>query len=146
MTHYTPTELVGLLLTNGFNVGVGVVDIVDRDYVGVDYSFVTGDFTKALWSAKRFFGIYGWEAESFDCDDFARAAAALAQYLHHKTAGRPKDTALAFGELWYRKDNGEGHAINIFVDAGNVFKFEPQTASFVELSAAEKLNTFKVRF
>lgn len=49
--------------------------------------------------------------ESFDCDDYAGAAAFFAR-LDHATWHSNVDAGVAFGELWYVDNELGGHAIN----------------------------------
>lgn len=122
------------------------IDVVDRAYACPTEAFLEGAFASALRSLQWFFKVLTWSAEANDCDDFARLAAAFAQILHFLTPNRPPATALALGELWYRRDVGGAHAINIARTDKGVQTYEPQTRSLVKLSETEKLNTFKIRF
>jgi hypothetical protein len=93
-----------------------------------------------------------WIAEDNDCDDFARAAAFLAQYLHHNTIRKQSNTGLAFGEFWYIKQpGGEGHAINIFVYRNkkgeiSVGFYEPQDQQIIKLTKKEIDSCIYYRF
>jgi hypothetical protein len=56
---------------------------------------------------------------------------------------------LAVGELWYVRDSGEGHAINVAlcgVGPDDVVCYEPQTRKVVELSVTEKARVTLIRF
>ena len=142
LTLITEVTLAGY----GSPVQPDLFSVVDRVYAKPTLEFLEGAFSKSLWSVQNFFGAASWSEEANDCDDFARCAAFLAQLLHYRTPGRPPASALAVGELWYVRDNGEGHAINIaFTDKG-VVCYEPQTRAIVTLSPAEKNNCFKIRF
>lgn len=141
------TELILELAVAGYGGGnSGIFDVVDRQYALMTEDFLTGEFSKSLWSLQNFFETKQWIAESNDCDDFARAAAFLAQTLHHRTPNKPKDSGIAFGELWYVRDAGDAHAIDIVKTENGYKEYEPQTRSIVKLSATERANTFKIRF
>lgn len=144
----TQLELITEVTLAGYGspVQADLFSVVDRVYAKPTLEFLEGAFSKSLRSVQNFFGVAAWSVEANDCDDFARCAAFLAQLLHYRTPGRPPASALAFGELWYVKDSGEGHAINIaFTDKG-VVCYEPQTRSIVTLSVTEKGSVFKIRF
>jgi hypothetical protein len=101
------------------------------------------------WIEDRFSGAWlsfksslsPWSPEDNDCDDLARAAAFFAQFLHRNTTNRPAGTALAFGEFWFNRDLGGGHAVNFFLcrNSGKVTVefFEPATGQVVQLSPTE---------
>ena len=123
--------------------------IVDRRYALPTRGFIEGAFSSALWSFQSFFNVLQWTEEANDCDDFARVAAGFAQILHFLTPNRPPAAALAVGELWYVKDDGTGHAINIVLcgpDPKDVLCYEPQTRQIVELTETEKNRATALRF
>jgi len=146
----TATELQITLAVAGFAPSAPeATSIADRQYAMPTRNFLEGAFSSALWSFQAFFKTLDWTAEANDCDDFARIAAGFAQILHFLTPGRPPATALAVGELWYVKDTGEGHAINIALcgtDANDVVCYEPQTRKVVLLTPTEKDRTRIIRF
>lgn len=114
----------------------------DAFYNIPDKNWLLIEFQQSLKSFLDFFGLKKWEDQNNDCDDFARAAAYLAQILHSRTPGREKGTALAVGEFHYIKENPKGaHAINFAIvknpDLKLVF-FEPQTGEELILTQAEK--------
>lgn len=82
---------------------------------------------------------FKWEPDRSDCDDFARLAAAYCCLLHSNTGA---DSGLAFGEFWFTRRDGQGHAINVFVtreiDGSLALNFfEPQTQQIIELTKEE---------
>lgn len=98
-----------------------------------------------------------WTAEQSDCDDFARLAGAFASARHNRSAaGEVRETGLAFGEYWYQRRTGTGHAINCAVvsDGGERLRllfFEPQnvlrnTDPIIELTPEEKAVCYGYRF
>lgn len=118
--------------------------MTDVVYVCPSLRWVKGSFAQAFASFKNQLGNNTWVEEENDCDDFSRFAAFFAQYLHHNTKNKIEKTSLAFGEIWYVRDAGDDHRINIFLYRENeVMKvgfFEPQTCKIVTLSDYEKQN------
>lgn len=142
------TEILLTLAVAGYDAGAGW-NAADRRYALPTRGFIEGAFSSALWSFQKFFDVLNWTDEANDCDDFARIAAGFAQILHCLTPGRPPATALAVGELWYVRDSGEGHAINVALCGGgpdDVVCYEPQTRKVVELSVTEKARVTLIRF
>lgn len=118
--------------------------IADRRYAALDLGFLATTFSADLgaWNF-QLFGKYAEEVR--DCDDFARFAASVAQLWNAKSEN--EGHALAFGEFWYVKDNGDAHAINVaLVEGGKVVFFEPQTQRIVELTESEKWSAKMIRF
>lgn len=113
--------------------------IADRVYMVPSQEWIGTGFSQS-WTAFRE-ALGPWTAEDNDCDDFARGAAFFAQLLHHNTKGRPPASALAFGEFWYQRRDGVGHAINFFLyregSALKVGYFEPQTGQPLILTPKE---------
>jgi len=127
--------------------GVGLPEdfsIADRSYAAMQQGFLEQAFSESLKKWVLELGIR-YQQECEDCDDFARFAASVAQLWNAKSAN--EGHALAFGEFWYVKDNGDAHAINIaLVEGGKVVFYEPQTQRIVELSEIEKWNATMIRF
>lgn len=122
----------------------------DAAYALPDAGWVGDEFALAFRSFIMQLKQGTWTSEANDCDDFARAAAFFAQYLHHNTPDKSKGTSLAFGEFWYEPSGGP-HAINIFVyrDAAGALRvgfFEPQTFMVVQLSVREWQSCAYYRF
>lgn len=145
MLTFTPAQLTEALDREGLGVLPEDVSIADRSYAAVDQGFLASTFSADLGAwIFQLFGKYA--AEVRDCDDFARFAAAVAQLWNSKTDGNGGN-ALAFGEFWYVKDSGAGHAINIgLARDGEVVFYEPQTQRIVELSESEKWSCTLIRF
>ena len=99
--------------------------VPDREFALPTVEWLRSDFA---WALQKFYGQFGistWTPEQNDCDDFARGAAWFAAFLHHRM--RRSEAGLLFGEYWYQKLNGGGHAINCTIVAGGrVVFFEPQ--------------------
>ena len=101
-------------------------------------------FGRLLWAAK----LVAWIQNRFDCDDFARLAAALAGILHKLSSKQP--TGLAVGEFWYQRAGGDNHAIAVAIveEAGDwdlVF-MEPQTQRELKLTEEEIQSCIAYRF
>jgi len=90
-----------------------------------------------------------WKPD-YDCDDFARLAAAYAQISHYTTEWKGpgvKPEGLAFGEYFYVRENGSAHAINlILVEQAQPLWWEPQTGRELKLTRKEIESCFYVRF
>lgn len=108
--------------------------------------WVEWDFSRALFSVLSQLG-FSYTEEKSDCDDFARLSAAYAALLHSKEGNK---TGLAFGEFWYTRRDGGGHAINCYIvsDGGELALrfFEPQTQSELALTDEEILSCVFCRF
>jgi hypothetical protein len=114
------------------------VNLPDTQYSLPAEDWLSGSFASGLGSLLGQLG-FAWSAEKMDCDDFARFAASYAALLHSKSGNK---TGLAFGEFWYTRADGQGHAINVAVirsGSGELALrfFEPQTQSIVELTKEE---------
>jgi hypothetical protein len=114
----------------------------DRIYSYPSLSFIQGQFSEGLRSFFWSLSSGAWTPEGNDCDDFALGAAFYMGYLHHSTQYKVEVSGIAFGEFYYIRDSGEGHAINVALvknkdGAIKVVFYEPQTYSIVELSKSE---------
>jgi hypothetical protein len=111
-------------------------------------AWLTGSFWQyfraQLWNAD----VDKWQVK-WECRDFARAYATLAQLCNARTSSSPADTdALAVGEFWYNPggDRTKGHAINAcFTERGLTF-IEPQTGNPVQLCPVEIQSCYFCRF
>ena len=122
-----------------------------RDMVRMNNVFVFEQICKEnfkKWLFRR--GILGWR-HTFDCDNYAEAFRVYLQILHSKAMQKESDLAkkqsVAFGVIWYNRDKGGGHAINIFItkdEQGLVYiKYvEPQNGQIVHLSQNELNSIF----
>lgn len=94
-------------------------------------------------------GLSDYGDERNDCEDFARRCATYACDLHAGNTGQK--TGLAFGEFYFTRDDGGGHAINVAVvaderaaglhsDSGapKLLFFEPQTGKVISLTETER--------
>lgn len=138
-------DLVQILFDNGIACDNGY-SIADRSYACPTLNWLKMVFAEALETFQSEFSQERWDQDINDCDDFARAAAFYAQWLHHNTKA-PKAAALAFGELWFQQKTGGWHAINCAVVEDNklVF-FEPQNQTVIQLTDDERLSCALVRF
>lgn len=89
-------------------------------------------------------GLTDYEDSKWDCDDFSRFYAASAGICHKRSAKR--NSAIAVGEFWFRREDGVKHAICVAItDKGRIF-IEPQTGEEVILSKQEIQSSWLVRF
>lgn len=132
-------------------VGAGIrsdrVHLADQTYAVLDTRWVFDVLYPWFRSdrAAKGLGVY---SRRNDCDDFSRALAQAASDCHAST---PVDEAEApaFGEFWYARDTGSGHAINILLDPATLaLQFlEPQQGGrFMSLSATEVRSCVFARF
>lgn len=135
------------LLANNSIVSYNIY-FADSDWRLPDKSWIEQEFSKTV---KSIFDAYGlcYRLESWDCDDFTRFTAALAQLLNNRTPDN-RGKGLAIGEFWYQKDSGTRHALNICIveteDKPVVLFYEPQTQRFVVLTEQERSLCDYVRF
>lgn len=120
--------------------------IADAEYQHPTEAWVKG----AFWGGLRPFltAISDYWLEVWDCDNFAQAAALYASILHAKSKRRREGTALLFGEFWYDRDSGGGHAINftiVYDGAYRLIFFEPQTGEIVQISESERASCLGYR-
>lgn len=131
--------------------------LADADYSLPGANWIEIKFATALWSLFQTIGATKWTLEQFDCDDFARTAAAYASILHHRSArSNNRDrTGLAFGEFWYPHRTIGLHAINVAIVfdgvCSRVLFFEPQNVltgqnPLIQLNQEEKLKCKGYRF
>ena len=125
----TGTELKQALVDAG--VPEGVIRLRDGAYRLPKLQWVVGAFADAWENALESLKVSDWTPEKFDCDDFARLAAAFAGLMHATTEGAGA-AGLAFGEFWYcigGAANNE-HAVVVFVtqeaNGLQVWFWEPQ--------------------
>ena len=122
---------------------VPVVIAPDRDYLCPTRRWLLG---QVYDSFAGFLGTYGQRYErQFDCDDFARTFAVWAVL---ENAQRTKDAeGIAVGELFYRRRDGGGHAINVAVlEDKKTLYIEPQTGRPIRLNKDEVGSIWFVRF
>ena len=124
--------------------------IVDRSYSVPSKNWIINTLGPTLRNFQAQLGVNTWTEDVQDCDDFARLAAAYVQFLHYRTLGQIRKSALSFGEVFYVTKEGGGHAINIAIvgTKGNeeVIFFEPQTGKIVELTLKERDSIYYIRF
>ena len=126
------------------------INAPDANYCMFSEEFILDEGYKNFkkWLFKR--GILGWR-DTFDCDNYAEAFRVYLQILHTKAMQKEnnlsKKQSVAFGVIWFTRDQGGGHAINIFItkdEEGLVYVkyIEPQTGEIVHLSQKEKESIF----
>ena len=136
------------LATNGIIPSLSMYS--DRNYAVPSKNWVAGAFSDSFFSFKQQLASSNWTAEENDCDDFARFSAFFAQYLHHNTPNKLKNTALSFGEFLYETKELQGHAINIFLyreqEKVKIGFYEPQTCKIVILTKEEIESCYFIKF
>lgn len=124
------------------------INAPDANYCMYSEDFILGEGYKNYkkWLFRR--GIFGWR-NSFDCDNYAEAFRVYLQILHTKAMKNDsaKKQSVAFGVIWFNRDKGGGHAINVFITKdkeGLVYikYIEPQTGEIVYLSQKEQESIF----
>ena len=124
------------------------INAPDANYCMYSEDFILGEGYKNFkkWLFRR--GIFGWR-NTFDCDNYAESFRVYLQILHTKAMKNDsaKKQSVAFGVIWFYRDKGGGHAINVFItkdEEGLVYVkyIEPQTGEIVHLSQKEKESIF----
>lgn len=134
-----------------FEAGIAAPDVLiaDAEYALPTLDYVRGEFAAAC-QIRLNATVGPYEPEDSDCDDFADVAACFMRECHRKTLDKPRETAIAFAEFWYTRDDGAGHAINAFVanvkGQTAIYYFEPQLCQVVNLSKAEIASCEFIRF
>lgn len=113
----------------------------DSRYALPPEDWVTGEFLDRLRSFQFSLKQTHYAAESNDCDDFAKMAAAFARLVHGNEK-HERGTSIAVGEFYYKIDGGGNHAINFAVVQAKdgrvkLIFLEPQTWAIVRLSESE---------
>lgn len=119
----------------------GAVFVSDGTFATPTSVWLERVFYPWFWEFRTQLGLRAYSRKN-DCDNFARSASSAAQDCHALTndGASPGEKAegLAIGEFWYRKTDGEMHAINTGIfDAGVRRFWEPQTGQFLELTPEE---------
>ena len=121
--------------------------ISDSDYSIPTKKWVTRNYKKYYkkkMNEDKTLGLL-WK-EKHDCDNFSTAYRMYLQALHSIQPGKSGES-IAVAEIWYMRDIGGGHAINlVIVDDYQPLFIEPQTGDEVKLSNKEKLSIWFVRF
>ena len=108
-------------------------NLLAKDWVETNAQMDFLEFLRGL-------GLTEWKQNVGDCDDFAKAFTVfLKSYVKKK---HPDAASPAVGEIYYVRDEGGSHAINIIVldDPSGLYSlefFEPQLQKFVSLSNEE---------
>lgn len=141
---FTPYDIHSSMSNIGINTSVSIVS--DGKYVLAKREWVEKEFSSGLSDFQFQFGINHWKEESNDCDKFSGAATFYLRWLNHSSPNRNVNAALAAGEVYYRRTDGQYHAINFFIlETGGVLVptfYEPQTRRFVKLSPSEISSVF----
>lgn len=126
-----------------------VCSVADRDFVCFEQDFLEHEFSAGLQEFQWNLGLYGFEDEANDCDDFAADANFYARLVHRRAPNRPAKRALAAGRLYCQLTPGDAktnHAIDWFIvntPAGlRLVTYEPQRQAVFGLSSAQRDTCF----
>lgn len=113
--------------------------VLDNIYSCPTEEWVEKEFSAAY--AKTLQGMSEYRPEVFDCDEIALMAMSLAR-LYHRRLSPDSKTALAFGVIFYTRDNGGHHAANCFMVKTKYGEYEmrvyePQMFCLIQLTKTE---------
>ena len=119
-----------------------IYDCPSKDYMeGVFYA------SFRAWLGQE--GVLDWTIP-WECRDFARAYATLAQVANSKNASRPNNAdACAVGEVWFHPDSQpvfSDHAINVMIIDGKLIFIDPQNNTEWPMSETEMQSITFLRF
>lgn len=113
----------------------------DSEYSLLDSEWVSDRVSDGFRTFVRSLGMFGWEYDSGDCDDFSKA---FTVYLKSVVRNKKNVFTPAVGEVYYIKEQDivdVPHAINFIVvfenDDIKILWYEPQFFDFVELTNTE---------
>lgn len=119
--------------------------LADRNYVVYREEWFRANYSSLLNQFYSDLKVKGWVADLRDCDDFSRLSSAFAKLLYANYKCRAKGTSVAFGEVYYKKDGAEFHAVNLIVVADErnelkvlFFEPNPQVLRVINLSSSEQ--------
>ena len=120
-----------------------------KSYAVPTLAWLLGDFYRDFHAALWHEDVSAWSPR-FECRDFARSYACLAQIANAHASNTPDgDDAIAVGEIWFHPDANpptQDHAVNAAItDEGLVF-IDPQTGLVVTLKPSELLTVKFARF
>ncbi len=123
------------------------INVADAFYVTHTIDYFTGKGYKKFKKWLHRTGIFNF-SYSFDCDNYAEAYRVYTHlvhttYLKRNKLNDAKKQSIGVGIIWYTKDDGIGHAINIILTKNDDYNdvilfFEPQTGDVIELTENEK--------
>lgn len=138
-------QMLANLATRGIK--PAVVDLSDNMYACPARRWVEDGFAHSVGSILDQLEVNRYQLEKWDCDDFARLGATVAQLLHARTHDGKPGMGLAIGYFAYNDERRGGHAINIaVVEHGELVFFEPQTQALARLSEQEIQSCFRLNF
>lgn len=135
------TELYEIFKNGGVDFSSTTTIFADNEYSLLDSEWVSVRVSDGFEAFTKSLGMFGWEYDSGDCDDFSKA---FTVYLK-SVVRRKKDVATpAVGEVYYIKEQDIvdiPHAINFIVvfenNDINILWYEPQFMEFTELTESE---------
>lgn len=143
MIKITYNELKDILNKN--NIPIKDIAIADNEYNIPKKEWILTTYKNGFFKFLEYLEVHKYKA-SWDCDDFSRMYAAYGQILHARTT-KKKFEGIAIGEIWYKIDNTENHAINIAIlENKDVIFIEPQSGEELKLSKTKKSSIYFIRF
>ncbi len=126
--------------------GVKQVITGDENYLVPSKEWFDNDFFPWHEKVVKLLKAKVWK-DNHDCDDKSDGFKWLASVCNGQRTGDTPE-GIAVGEISYRPDSGGAHRINVAIVGSNhdVMFIEPQTASWVELSAEEVASIYLVYF
>lgn len=107
----------------------------DATYNAPQRAWIDGAFNQYYLNDSNDKGLTGYRTNGRDCDKFASLYRVDAQACFDVSL--PNAEGFAVGELYYTRDTGVKHAINLIYTDGTISYIEPQTCAFVTLSDSE---------
>jgi hypothetical protein len=139
-----PADQLRLELT-----GAGIPDFAiwlgDAAYLPPARDWLVGDFYRWFHGCIGALGVSSYRREAWDCEDFADLFAAFARICHRRTSPDSR-AGLPVGILYYVREAGGGHAINVALTSDHGVTFiEPQNGELLSLTPAEKASTWLLK-
>ena len=135
---YTRTQLT-VILFRAFGVPPNFGDETYQLVNPHEISTLYKNYQKDLFNK----GIVRWD-KKFDCNRFSLSFQSFAQISYYNNSGEAQ--SIAVGEIYYVRDNGGPHAINIIVTPTDFLFIEPQSGEILNLTDSEKASIDFIKF
>lgn len=125
------------------------LDTSDGTFTPVSHEWLVAA-TRWAWDTKKTLDLADWRAEVWDCDDFAREFARLANKAAARAGVRAQPLVAVIevqqGAPFGKVPAGGLHALNAFYSDRGLFVYEPQSETLVPLAEYPNRGTiYKVR-